>query len=213
VFDMDGVLFLSSEAHMEAYAKVCAEIGVPCPDYRTLAGMRTDQAIQKLLAQAGRTANGDELEHWVARKRAHARERLHARPPIDPHTTSTIKKLQQGGALLALASSSSRENVELFLSAAGLTQAFRAVLSGDDLSQGKPDPEIYLRACEALRRPPAECWAVEDSAQGIRSARAAGLRVIGRTGALDAAELRAAGATATIDSLLELPELLRGLGT
>ncbi len=204
---MDGVLFMSSQAHAEAYAEVCRSLDLVAPDYRELAGMRTDQAFQKLATAQGRTLSPAELQAAVDQKRVRARTSLRTNPPVDPQAAATIRQLKGTGCRLALASSSSRENVELFLTSSGLSKAFEVVLSGDDLTQGKPDPEIYLKACAGLGVSPTQCWAIEDSAQGIEAAVRAGLKVIGRTGELSDPELLRAGASTTIHSLSEIPTL------
>jgi HAD superfamily hydrolase (TIGR01509 family) len=79
---------------------------------------------------------------------------------------------------LAIASSSNRVLIELVLELAGLADAFAAVVSAEEVSRGKPEPQVYLRAAELLKVAPARCTAIEDSGNGIRSAHAAGMRVI-----------------------------------
>lgn len=79
---------------------------------------------------------------------------------------------------MALATSSGGAATRMKLERTGLAPYFQAVLTGDMVSIGKPHPEIFLSACEALHLPPACCLAVEDSPNGIRSAHGAGMRVV-----------------------------------
>ena len=79
---------------------------------------------------------------------------------------------------LGLASSSNRELIDLVLELAGLARFFRVTVSSEEVPRGKPAPDVYLEAARALRVPPERCTAVEDSQNGIRAAKAAGMRVI-----------------------------------
>jgi HAD superfamily hydrolase (TIGR01509 family) len=79
---------------------------------------------------------------------------------------------------LAVASSSNRVLIELVLELAGIGEAFAAIVSAEEVAHGKPAPDVYLRAAELLEIDPARCAAIEDSTNGIRSAHAAGMRVI-----------------------------------
>jgi HAD superfamily hydrolase (TIGR01509 family) len=79
---------------------------------------------------------------------------------------------------LALASSSNREVFEAVLELAGLTECFRATVSSEEVERGKPAPDVYLEAARQLGVAPERCAAVEDSHAGIRSAKAAGMRVV-----------------------------------
>jgi HAD superfamily hydrolase (TIGR01509 family) len=112
-------------------------------------------------------------------------------------------------ARLGLASSSNRPVIDAALAAAGLTDAFAATVSSEEVPRGKPAPDVYLEAARRLGVSPSAAVAVEDSANGINSARAAGMRVIAIPNiryppAKDALAL----ASARLDSIRELtPEL------
>jgi HAD superfamily hydrolase (TIGR01509 family) len=79
---------------------------------------------------------------------------------------------------VAIASSSNRPLIDLFVRDSGLTGAFAAVVSAEEVPRGKPAPDVYLRAAEVLAVPPAACAAIEDSSNGIRSAHAAGMLTV-----------------------------------
>ena len=98
---------------------------------------------------------------------------------------------------LALASGSERQVVEAVLSLKELGLYLTAIVSGSDVKRGKPAPDIFLRAAELLKVPPADCWVVEDSKHGIAAAKAAGMRVIAITNTYPAAELQNAEHVAT----------------
>jgi beta-phosphoglucomutase-like phosphatase (HAD superfamily) len=116
------------------------------------------------------------------------------------------------GLRLGVASSSRRIWIDATLSSLGLAGTFDAIVSGDDVERGKPDPRIYLLAAQRVGIPPPRCLAIEDSPNGIESARQAGMVVLGVRTAYTA-HLRLDGAERIVDSLAELDisgELLPG---
>jgi HAD superfamily hydrolase (TIGR01509 family) len=111
---------------------------------------------------------------------------------------------------VAVASNSSRKRVRESLAIVGLLQFFDGrIVSAEDVPHGKPAPDVYLRAADLLRIPPARCAAIEDSATGVNAARLAGMTVFGYADGLTSIDtLRTAGAV-TFSSMAELPDLLR----
>jgi len=97
-------------------------------------------------------------------------------PPL-PGAVELVRGLQ-GRVPLAIASNTARPLVLMALEASGLIDAFDAIVTADQVERGKPDPDVYLRACELLGVPPGQAIALEDSAAGVISAKAAGLTVI-----------------------------------
>jgi HAD superfamily hydrolase (TIGR01509 family) len=104
-------------------------------------------------------------------------ERYGTEPPLIPGAVDVVRRI---GARwpLAIASSSNPELIEVVLRASGLAPCFRVAVSSQEVARGKPAPDVYLEAASRLRVDPARCAAVEDSHNGIRSAKAAGMRVI-----------------------------------
>ena len=98
--------------------------------------------------------------------------------PVVPGAVQAVRGLAEAGFRLALASSSNRELIDTVLRRLGLTELFEVTVSSEEVARGKPAPDVYLEAAERLGVDPARCVAVEDSASGIRSAHAAGMRVI-----------------------------------
>jgi HAD superfamily hydrolase (TIGR01509 family) len=130
----------------------------------------------------------------------HYRESL----PLIPGSVAAVRRL--GGAFtLALASSSARILIDQVLATAGLTDEFRVTLSTEEVPRGKPAPDVYLEAVRRLGLTPADCAAVEDSSNGLRSAAAAGLTVIAVPhGVYPPADDALAGASLIIRGLDEL---------
>ncbi|MBF0146176.1 MAG: HAD family phosphatase [Magnetococcales bacterium] len=177
IFDMDGVLWQSDRVHAEAYARVLTENHLPVVDYATLAGRRTDQVFRQMLMARGRLGDEGEVARLTRQKQAHALRMLAVHPPIDPDGVEVVRTLSCR-MKVALASSASSAGVELFLRTSGLAQAFSVVLSGEDVRQAKPDPEIYLLALEKLGVVADRAVVIEDSLNGIVAARRAGIAVI-----------------------------------
>src|SRR4029079_5618762 len=97
--------------------------------------------------------------------------------PVVPGAVDAVRRLAERGYRLALASSSNRELIDTVLRRLGVTELFEATVSSEEVAQGKAAPDVYLEAARRLGVEPRRCVAVEDSASGIRSAHAAGMRV------------------------------------
>jgi HAD superfamily hydrolase (TIGR01509 family) len=127
--------------------------------------------------------------------------------PAAPGVAALVRRLQELGVRLAVASSSKRAWVMATLRSIGLADNFPVVVCGDDVSYGKPDPEIYLLAAERLAVVPKQCLAIEDAPNGVLSARRAGMAVLGVRTPMTR-HLRLDGVQRVVDSLAELD--LRG---
>ena len=204
IFDMDGVLFLSSEIHFKAFQDTLAEEPAEVLDYRELAGLRTDYAIQKIYNRKGIALSPEKLKILTYRKRKYASKMLEKNPPVAKNCNKVIGELSRRGVLLALASSSSSQNVNLFLESSGTRKFFKIILSGDDIKKPKPDPEIFQVARKSLGLKSSECLVVEDSENGIRSAKAAGINAIGVLGENNQKDFELFGVTRVITKLDEL---------
>jgi HAD superfamily hydrolase (TIGR01509 family) len=176
VFDLDGLLIQSEEVWdgvREAYARerggrYDAEI------QRAMMGMSSTEWSTYLHEAAGVPDHPDEINREVARRMLEAyREHL----PLIPGAADAVRRLAARFAL-GLASSSNRELIDTVLEVAGLTDCFAATVSSEEVARGKPAPDVYLEAARRLGVPPERCAAVEDSHGGIRSAKAAGMRVV-----------------------------------
>jgi len=193
VFDMDGVLFHSGNAHRAAFQEVLRDIGVKHFDYRLVAGMRTADAMRWILHAENKKASKRDVAEWSRRKQALAYRLLARNPPVAKGCRRLLEKLSKRYRL-ALVSSSRRKNVALFLKASGTRRFFSLIMAGEDLPRSKPSPLIYKNVLRRLTLRPKELVVVEDSLQGIRAAARAHLRVIGVQDHGSAKHLRRAGA-------------------
>ena len=203
VFDMDGVLFHSAPAHADAYRRALATVGIDDVDYRVLAGQRTEEAVRHELARHGLPAGEEVVQRIVATKRRIARELLRQSPPIVPECFEVLSDLRLRCSL-ALASSSSRANVQLFLEASRTGPLFDVVLSGEDVAAAKPNAEIFQSAVQRLGLAPQESLVVEDATSGIDAANSAGIDVLAMAGTLNRQTLAAKQVRGVIDRLAEI---------
>ena len=209
IFDMDGVLVDSYHAHYESWKHLYGELGVEYSEEAFGADFgRTSRDIIR------RTLGDDLTDQRVAEMDRHKeevyRDILRANFPAMDGASELIHALAEDGFRLAIGSSGPPENVALVLECLAGGQRFDATVTADDVTRGKPDPQVFLLAAERLRVPPAACAVVEDAVHGITAAKRAGMAAIGLTGTLQRDEL--AAADAVVDSLRQLsPERIRAL--
>lgn len=176
VFDLDGVLLDSELAWSDAKRELVVERGGHWRDSASTAmlGMSSPEWASYLRDELGVPMDPDEISPAVVAKLA-ARYRR-ALPLVD----GAVEAVRRLGARLplGLATSSDRPIVDLFLELTGLRDVFAATVTSDEAGRGKPAPDVYLQAAEALAVAPRDAAAVEDSTNGILSARAAGMHVV-----------------------------------
>lgn len=175
VFDLDGVLVDSEPVWDAVRQELVAERGGRWTSDATTAmqGMSTPEwsAYLGALGAAGTPA---ELARAVIAAMA---DRYRQHVPLLPGAVEAVTALARRWPL-AVASSSPPELIAVVLAAAGVAHEFRAVVSSEQVPRGKPAPDVYLAAAERLGVPAGDCVAVEDSANGLRSAAAAGMTVV-----------------------------------
>jgi HAD superfamily hydrolase (TIGR01509 family) len=202
IFDMDGVLIDSEPLHFGVLTELLAAEGraYTRAENEEFIGTTTQAMFSTLIARYG--LPGSLADYEAAYDAAVLRVLEQPHPP-SAGVLALVERLRQLGARLAVASSSRRLWIEATLRSIGLPCAFEEVVSGDDVERGKPDPAIYLLAAKRLGVTPPRCLAVEDSPNGVLSARAAGMVVLGvRTPYT--AHLQLDGAEKIVGSLAEL---------
>ncbi len=176
VFDLDGVLLASEEVWDAVREKYVRERGgrYDAAIQRAMMGMSSVEWSRFLHDEAGVPGTPEEINaEVVCRMLAAYREHL----PLTPGAVDAVRRLAARFPL-GLASSSNRELIDTVLDVAGLTTFFSATVSSEEVAHGKPAPDVYLEAARRLGFDPTHCTAVEDSHGGIRSAKAAGIRVV-----------------------------------
>lgn len=172
---MDGVLLASEEVWDEVREAYVRERGGRYDEeiQRTMMGMSSTEWSRYLHETAGVSDEPRAINEEVVRRMlASYREHL----PLIDGATDAVRRLASRYPL-GLASSSNREIIDTVLDVAGLAACFKATVSSEEVAHGKPAPDVYLEAARRLGVDPTRCAAIEDSHGGIRSAKAAGMRV------------------------------------
>jgi beta-phosphoglucomutase len=209
-FDLDGVLIHSTGCHRSAFEEVLRPFGITDFDYSRYAGWRTPEVIASEFRRCGIAADEPAVRGAADRKTKLARQMLIEKNPIAEDCRPVLEGLA-AKYQLALASSGSNGSVHSFLDVNGFGNLFHSVLSGEDVTHAKPDPEIYRKSFAALGLDAGSCIVVEDAVSGIEAARRAGAAAIGVVGTCSAEVLREAGAGHVVARLSELPGLLNSL--
>jgi len=210
IFDLDGVLLESEEVWDTVREELVRERGgrYDAEVQRAMMGMSSLEWSRYLHDVAGVPDEPEEINSEVMRRMLAAYgEWL----PLLPGATEAVRRLGQR-FLLGLASSSNRVLIDRVLETADLVPFFRATVSSEEVAQGKPAPDVYLEAARQLGVAPDRCAAVEDSHGGIRSAHAAGMRVVAIPNAsYPPGDDALARADVVLGSLAELtPEVVSG---
>lgn len=179
IWDVDGTLIDSGDAHWQSWRATFAAHNLPDLDYATFItwfGRRNDDILHERFPDA--TAKW--MMEIADAKEAHYRQGLVATPSvIQPGVEAWLVRLAQDGWKLGIGSSAAAPNLEIILRQAGWNDTFGTVLSREDVSDGKPHPEVFLTAAARLGVAPHRAIVVEDAAAGILGAHRASMRTIG----------------------------------
>ena len=176
VFDLDGVLVQTEELWDEVRSGLARERGARYDDeaQRAMMGMSSLEWSEYMHSELGVPEEPREISDEVVRRmEARYRERL----PLIHGARAAVERLRARWPL-GVASSSNRPLIDAVLELSGLARFFAATVSSEEVPRGKPAPDVYLEAARRLGVEPPRCAAIEDSHSGIRSAKAAGMRVI-----------------------------------
>ena len=206
LLDLDGTLVDSEPLQRAGYRAFFSARGWAAPDLSLFTGRR---AADVFVTEPG-PWSGLDAELLAAEVRALVP--LDVPPVAVPGAREVVRVAVERGVPVAIVTSAQLPWVALAVGdGLGLLDLVDLVVTGDDVTDGKPDPSGFLLACRRLDIEPAGAVAVEDSLAGVRAARAAGIgHVVGITTSRDASELTAAGAHAAYDDLRPLADLLRG---
>lgn len=174
IWDMDGVIADTGAAHFAAWRQVMAELGRPFDeaDFGRIFGIVNPDAVRLLL---GETVSSYEIARISERKETLFREAVQVHVSLLPGVKTWLERLRQQGYRQAIASSAPRANIEVLLRVLNIGPYFQATVSADDVTKGKPDPAIFIKAAAALGVSPARCVVVEDAVAGVQAARRAGM--------------------------------------
>ncbi|HYN85732.1 MAG TPA: HAD family phosphatase [Pyrinomonadaceae bacterium] len=179
LWDVDGTLVDSSEYHWLSWREALAaeRMSLAREEFARMFGRRNDEILRGYFgddypeAEVARVGGAKEELY-----RAFVRERGIT---LLPGVARWLERLRRDGWLQAMASSAPRENLEAITDALGIGRYFAAVVSAEDVTVGKPDPQVFLTAAARLGVEPARCVVVEDAPAGTEAARRAGMRAVG----------------------------------
>jgi beta-phosphoglucomutase family hydrolase len=180
LFDMDGVIIDSTRTHTEAWRQylACFHIDIRDIEARML-GKHNDEIVRDFFCGYPLTER-DIIDHGLRKEQLY-REMIApvCKQKLVPGIAEFLRA--HSGAPCGVATNAEPANVELVLELAGIRSYFSAIVDGHQVERPKPAPDIYLKTASLLNAAPRDCVVFEDSATGIRAARAAGMRVVGVT--------------------------------
>jgi beta-phosphoglucomutase len=200
LWDMDGTLVDTARFHLRAWQETLADLGLAVSHERFMRtfGRRNDAVIRDLVDPA---VSPDEIARIAGLKEGRYRDLVRAGgvAPL-PGVREWVVRLRAAGWRQAIASSAPHANIETIVDAMGFHGLFDGVAGDEDVTVGKPDPQVFLAAAASVGTAPARCVVVEDAPAGVEGGRRAGMRTIGvRSGHGDL------DADLVVDSLADLP--------
>lgn len=178
IFDLDGVLVFTDKFHYQAWKKMADGMGIYFDEEinNRLRGVSRMASLEIILEKYDGDLSQEDKERLAAEKNDSYRELLKTMTPADvtDEVRATLKTLRERGYKLAIGSSS--KNARFILGQVGLLDEFDAISDGNNITNSKPDPEVFLKAAEYLGEEPEHCIVVEDAYAGVDAAKAGGMR-------------------------------------
>lgn len=178
IFDWDGVVINSEEYHRLGWERLAAEEKreLPCGYFEQSFGRRNVEIVPEIL---GWSQDHDEIARLADRKEQHYREivREYGMQAL-PGVLDWLTRLADAGVPCGIGSSTARANIDLSISLIGCAPFFRCIVSAEDVTRGKPAPDIFLHVASRLNMPPERCVVFEDAVFGLQAARSAGMRCV-----------------------------------
>ena len=180
IFDLDGVIVSTDDCHYEAWKKMADEEGIYFDKTinNRLRGVSRMESLEIVLERATKEYSDEGKLQLAERKNGYYKEFITKLTPADilPGAMNTLVELKENGIKVAIGSSS--KNTPVILKQIGLSDYFDAVSDGNNITNSKPDPEVFLKAADMLGIPYAECMIVEDADAGIEAGKRAGMKTM-----------------------------------
>ena len=181
IFDLDGVLVSTDEFHYKGWAKLAEDEGIPFTreDNHRQRGVSRMKSLEVILEKSDKVYTDEQKLEMASRKNNYYVEYLQNLTPKDTLTGAReiLEALRKAGIKLAVGSSS--RNTPMIMDKVDICEFFDAVADGNDITNSKPHPEVFLLAAERLGLKPEECVVIEDAEAGVEAAKRAGMRVVG----------------------------------
>lgn len=177
IFDMDGVIIDSEPMHKKIEVELLEELGgtVTEEEHMTYTGT-TDEHMWSSFKKKFQLEPA--VEDMITSKKERFMDQIHTIPLVEGFE-DVVKLFHDEGYLLALASSNNRSSVDQIIKQFDLEQYLEVSMSGEDIVNGKPAPDIFLKTAEKLKVEPEDCLVIEDAKNGVTAAKAAGMKCIG----------------------------------
>jgi beta-phosphoglucomutase family hydrolase len=201
IWDMDGVIADTAPYHFRAWQEVFRRRGARYSedDFRRNFGKRNDAIIRNIL---GSEVPSVEMESIAAEKEELFRRRAGSRIKPLAGAIELMQALEEHGFSQAMGSSAPLENIELVTRKLGITGFFQVIVSGREVTEGKPSPQVFLLAAQRLGARPRDCVVIEDALAGVSAAKRAGMPCVAVTNTSPGTEL--SGADLIVDTLEEV---------
>ena len=176
IFDMDGLLVDSERMYQQVWIDQANEMGIELgPDFINEVSGTNGVLRENIINKHFHTDEGKAI---VAENLKRGKEKLQKHVPLKTGVREILKFLYDQGIRIAVASSNYEDQIRSNLEKSGIAPYFDAIVSGSEITHGKPAPDIFLKAAELLGEKPGNCVVIEDSFNGIRAAKAAGMTAI-----------------------------------
>ncbi len=208
IFDLDGTLTLTQQLHHQAYSQIFKQHGIIYTeeDDKKFAGQGSKIIFPAMFKKSGKNLTPQEIEKLTAQKKElynHILENtaIKAAPGVEPF----LESVKNYKISMAVATGNKLDATEKLLTKTNIRKYFKEIVSQKDVKNQKPAPDIFLEAAKRLGVSPENCIVFEDALNGIKAAKAAGMKAIAITTAFPKDELVKAGADTTIADYHELP--------
>ncbi len=210
LFDLDGVLVKSMPYHLRAWERAFEKNGISVTQ-QTLAlheGLRSADMAREIAKEAGIIFDNGKIEQIVLEKRSYYQEI--AKIEFYPNSLELIEAIQKISLQLGIVTSCVRNSLNRAIPVS-IQPFFEYIVTGDEIKNGKPNPDPFLLAAEHLHRSPSECLVIENAPLGIQAAKAAGMPCVAITTTLEKQYLP--GADFIIDDLVEVLPIIQRLNS
>jgi beta-phosphoglucomutase len=181
LFDLDGVIVDTAVFHFQAWRRLAQKLGGDFTEKQNeqLKGVSRVDSLNKIIEWTGATVSDEEFQSLMVEKNEWYLELVQGLGPQDalPGALNFLQTAYDQGIKIALGSAS--KNAPMILEKLGITPLFTAIIDGNNVVNGKPHPEVFLKGAEALGLEPSECVVFEDSIAGVQAAKTGGMSSVG----------------------------------
>lgn len=192
LFDLDGTMLDNNEVHYKAWKKYLKDSGMDISDEdfkKNISGRTNQDAVEHIY---NKKMSGEEASKYYLEKERIYREMYEKDIAPIKGLPEFLKDLHEHRIVMAIATSGIQVNIDFMFEHLPIKQYFKKIISSKDIAKGKPDPEIFLKTAEVLGVLPGDCVVFEDSTAGVKSGKAAGMKVVALTTTHSSEELKEA---------------------